>query len=50
MRYFNREMLLDTFTTEDSDERRKLMASVDKNQVGITLGISNLLTQSNVTL
>ncbi len=33
MRYFNREMLLDTFTTEDSDERRKLMASVDKNQV-----------------
>jgi len=33
MGYFNQEILLDAFITNDSGEIRKLMASVDKNQV-----------------
>jgi len=33
MSYFNREMLLDTFTAQDRGERRKLMAQVDRERI-----------------
>jgi len=33
MSYFNREMLLDTFTAQDCGERRKLMAQVDRKRI-----------------